>query len=253
MVNIFSEKEKAFYGVEKFWAAGQEMDLSKVIVPNTPGVEWGGEDEGAAQEDADDDWGFGDEDDWELSEDEWSFAAEAATGDAPATSGVGDDWGDEDDDLDFGRGESLDAELAAAEEAANLARDNELFARLGELAEGPAADASDAPSLEELPAAYEEEAAEAEAEEEDWALGNDSLRALVDRIDSSLGDADDGSGELVDDAALGVGGDGREAVVGAKGGGSDWRNMMAEDGWEMDEEGEMTGELVDLTEQDEDE
>ena len=238
--------------MEKFWAAGQAMDLSQVVVPNSPATALGAEDEGAAQDD-EDDWGLGDEDDWELSEDEWSFAAEAATSDATTSDDDDDDddeWGDDDDDLAYGRGESLDAELAAAEEAAKLSRDNELFARLGELADVEGAGAVDAPPLDDLPTAYTEEAAEAAEEEEDWALGNDSLRALVDRIDSSLGGADDGSGELVDEA-LGAGGDADD--VGAKGGGSDWRSMMAEDGWEMDEEGEMTGDIVDLTEQDEDE
>ena len=49
VVNVFSEKEKAFYGVEKFWAAGQAMDLSQVVVPNSPATAWGADDEGVTR------------------------------------------------------------------------------------------------------------------------------------------------------------------------------------------------------------
>lgn len=69
VVNVFSEKERQFYGLEKFWAAAQVMDLSGVVIPNTAS-EAGGE-EREKQE-----WELGDEDEWELSEDEWSFAME---------------------------------------------------------------------------------------------------------------------------------------------------------------------------------
>ena len=57
------------------------------------------------------------------------------------------------------------------------------------------------------------------------------------RIDETLGDeADDGTGEL---------------AAPEKAGG-DWRSMMEADGWEMDEDGEVVGGIVDATEGEED-
>ena len=79
------------------------------------------------------------------------------------------------------------------------------------------------------------------------------------RLDSSLGDFDDGTGEL----AMGAETDevaregGKEAMAEveeveeeALGGG--WRKMMLEDGWAMDAEGELTGEITDATDGEDD-
>jgi ribosome-associated protein len=75
VINVFSEKERDFYGVEKFWAAAQTLDLSDVILPNLAGPDSSALDD-EDDDAADDDWAFGSDDDWDLSEDEWSFNPE---------------------------------------------------------------------------------------------------------------------------------------------------------------------------------
>ena len=45
VVNVFSEQQRDFYGIEKFWAAAQPLDLSDVVTPDSatsPGWEAAG-------------------------------------------------------------------------------------------------------------------------------------------------------------------------------------------------------------------
>lgn len=64
--------------------------------------------------------------------------------------------------------------------------------------------------------------------------------AAARRIEQSLGD-DDGTGELVNDLELG---DEDEGTTGGA-----WRKMMLDDGWTMDEEGELRVEMSDETDE----
>ena len=81
VVNVFSEQEREFYQVEKFWAAGQSLDLSDVLIPNlAPSPSAGGASDGddgwVLDGGDDDDWGLGDadDDDWVLTKEEWGVS-----------------------------------------------------------------------------------------------------------------------------------------------------------------------------------
>ncbi|KAL1499634.1 hypothetical protein AB1Y20_011833 [Prymnesium parvum] len=202
VVHVFAEKQRDFYGIEKFWAAGQPLDLSGVLVPNSEAAAE------AVEEAAADEWSFGAEDDWELSEDEWRVAVpEPSAGSSPPAAATPDDA-----------------------PPFSSAADSELFARLGQ--------------LDDLPRAYEAELEEAEEsdavafndeeEDADWALGDEQLREMISRIESSLELEAPEEDESQDDA-------------------SGWRRMMMEDGWELDEQGELKEQIVDATNDDDDE
>lgn len=66
IVNVFSEREREFYGIEKIWSAAQPLDLSDVLQPNNAGEDVVVAAEGVDEED---DWG---EDDWTL-DDDWTL------------------------------------------------------------------------------------------------------------------------------------------------------------------------------------
>jgi len=154
VVNVFSPEEREFYALEKFWAAAPQLDLSGVISPSTPGDDSGVDEwalEGAA-DDEDDDWSLG-ADDWALSGgDDWSLSS-AEAGESPAEWSMG---GAEDRAEEWSSSGALDDEDKDDEDR-------------------------------EVSFAMEEEE-EAEEGEEDWALGDASLRALVD---GAMGDDDD--------------------------------------------------------------
>ena len=78
VVNIFSEESREFYGIDKYWAAAQPLDLSGVLTPDAPDAT---PDAAAADADDVDDWELGEDDDWTLSlDDEWSASKAAANG-----------------------------------------------------------------------------------------------------------------------------------------------------------------------------
>ena len=58
VVNVFSEEQREYYALDKFWSAGQPLDLSGVLTPNAP------------EEPADDQVEL---DDWELDDEDWSL------------------------------------------------------------------------------------------------------------------------------------------------------------------------------------
>ena len=77
VVNVFSEQQRDFYGIEKFWAAAQPLDLSDVVTPDSatsPGWEAAGPEEDAD----DDDWTLDDDDDWTLDDVDLAPATPAA-------------------------------------------------------------------------------------------------------------------------------------------------------------------------------
>lgn len=58
VVNVFSEEQREYYALDKFWSAGQPLDLSGVLTPNAP--------EELADEQVE-------LDDWELDDEDWSL------------------------------------------------------------------------------------------------------------------------------------------------------------------------------------
>jgi len=66
VVNVFSEKERAFYQIEKFWAAAQRLDLSGVVTPDFAPAD----SVSAAPREANHDDDGGD-DVWALGDDDW--------------------------------------------------------------------------------------------------------------------------------------------------------------------------------------
>lgn len=62
VVNVFSEAQADYYNLEKFWAGGQELDLSGVVQPSEP--------EAVEAKTEQDDWTLND--DWTL-DDDWKI------------------------------------------------------------------------------------------------------------------------------------------------------------------------------------
>jgi ribosome-associated protein len=157
VVNVFSEAQREFYGIEKYWAAGQALDLSGVLSPSGPETAAQKEDE--KEEDVDDweldDWSLDDDDDDDDDDDEdWTLGTEAVSSSAaadavpfdfsadadmaPAGGGFGDgavaEFVPEDDDDEYddltedelrALEEELDAEIVAAEAALASGQDVE--------------------------------------------------------------------------------------------------------------------------------
>ena len=86
VVNVFSEAQREFYGIDKYWAAGQPLDLSGVLTASGPEAEL------AAAEEEDDDTDDWELDDWSLDDDEddddddeaWSVGRQAVAAGAMA-------------------------------------------------------------------------------------------------------------------------------------------------------------------------
>ena len=173
VVNIFGDKEREFYQVERLWSAAQNLDLSTVlqdhedVIENSDELLDDGDDQWALAGDgnwdfgSDADWSLGDEDDWALgSSDDSSFTA----GESPK------DWSsanleDEDDEVDNestrtnGIGESTT--WALGEE-----------------------DLYDEEMLSETDSDYDEE--EEGFIGTDWALGDDALRQMIETLEDSI-------------------------------------------------------------------
>lgn len=218
VVNIFSEEQREFYSLDRFWAAAQPLDLSGVLVPNLAS-----EAEVEATSEDEDDWEM--DDDWDLGDDDvWSL--DDADADSDDVSAVAFDFTPTPEPEG---GSAVDEGTAAADEvrASNGALDPEdPFA---------AFDSEEVMQVEEVPevviaTAEEEEAAAVAAAERmdrddddaDWALGDETLRAVVEAAElgaSSSLSADDATDES-GGAANGPGG---------------WRSMMKEDGWSDEE------------------
>lgn len=214
VVNVFSEAQRDFYSLDKFWAAGQELDLSGVLTPNAP-------EELSAATDVD-----ADVDDWEL--DDWDL--EDWTGDVDDgqwSAGVGgDDGGSAATHGALGtREEAAGATDAVARSTATLGGDaddaDDLFAGFtSEVVEESPVEAVIVAAEDEV---TDEELIEAgllestdEDEGDDWALGDEQLRELVQR-------AERGASEAVAEG---------ERAGSAAGG---WRAMMEEDGLSVEE------------------
>ncbi len=230
VVNVFGEREREFYGMERFWKAAQDLDLSDVLVPNDAAGMDGG-DEGAAgwgeDEDDVDDWVLGDDSDWDLGSelgDESGGGGEAAGGGAQAAqaglsggkawapSPGAASWGDK---AEAGEDEDWEEDWEGAEGGSQIAGLEEWVGVGGKAAvdDGPLAEVSVDDDEEEAADARAAQQAQAqgvpESDEEadgDWALGDERLRAIVDRA---------------------------EGAAEARGGG--WRKMMEEDGFSLEE------------------
>lgn len=248
VVNVFSEDQRDFYGIDKFWAAAQVLDISKVITPNTPDAS-----SSAATDDDLDDWELGEDDDWSLGlDDDWSLdgADEGASGfgaveeasEEEEEEAVGAEpeaiaWDDHPDNPKRGQSaeESEEAPVAfdfSVEEAAVLDGDDEddLFAAFAteaapvvEQAEATIATAEDEEADErrieqELKKSGLLVEVDGDDDDEDWAMGDAKLRALVEQAERQ--------------SKGGAAGDGVEGGEDAAGEEPAWRKMMAEDGWE---------------------
>jgi len=115
VVNIFSEESREFYGIDKYWAAAQPLDLSGVLTPDAPDAT---PDAAAADADDIDDWELGEDDDWTLSlDDEWSAEKGAANGAVRGASSKGPG----------GRAAAAEEEEEEEEEKAEEAEEEELL------------------------------------------------------------------------------------------------------------------------------
>ena len=269
VVNVFSEAQREYYGIEKYWAAGQPLDLSDVLTPSAPDSDMAVE---AKDPLGDDDWEL---DDWDLDDDEeedgtWSTGVASAAavpfdfrppppaeedGDNGAEAGEDsseeevrefvasmEDEDEEFDDLTEDEIRALelelDRELAAAEQEAEEAL-GEAKALDGESSGGVTGDGlfDEFGSLEFVAPAEPVEAVVAtEAEEAEAVLAADALGGRGDDdADWALGD--DNLRSIVDAAEAAAAG--VEDGEGGEGGGG-WRERMAEDGWsEADFEAEI--------------
>lgn len=165
VVNVFSEQERSFYAMEKFWAAAQLLDLSDVLIPDlapSPSA--------IDAPDESDIWALTDED-WTLDslegETDWSLS--------PAEASLA----------------SLESALEAVEEPPSLLEEegDELAGEAWEAIEAlrPAGGEGGGEGVVQEPL-HEGPAADA-----DWAMGDDSLKQLVDKADGgwrSLMEAD---------------------------------------------------------------
>ncbi len=193
VVNVFSEKERSFYQMERFWSSAQPLDLSDVI------TEVSEEKAGSTVADVDD-WAL-DGDDWELDEEDWELGDDWSLGDESAWSL--DDDAATDDDAGWGSGDALAVAEAAAKEAASSgleqrSPDLDEWERSVEEWERCATDESTAEpaapiaqKVEPPEIVFEDGDEVVDDEEDDWALGDEELRALVDEIETSLGPVPD--------------------------------------------------------------
>jgi len=215
VVNVFSQQERAFYQLEKFWSAAETLDLGDVLIA---------EPLPSGSISHDDSWGMEDgDDDWLLSDEEWSLDdITPETAGAPIGSGLGDGamlgfgpataepvaqagaMSAGDTAAEAGTGEA--AELQIASEWADLAVELAAEAR----AEAEAEAAAEAKAAA---AASAEAEAEAEMAVEDFALGDENLRRLVDNVESLLDEPLDEQKDSSDS----------------------WRQLMLEDGYSPDE------------------
>ena len=144
VVNVFSQEQRDFYGIEKFWAAGQPLDLSDVVSANAP--------DEAVVVDADDvdDWQLDDDEDWALDDDEdWAL----------------DNDDDNDDDNVFA---AFSAEAAVAVEPPEVT----VVEEANELSD-------EALMATGLLSRLDDE--DVDDEDGDWALGDEELRALIQK------------------------------------------------------------------------
>lgn len=190
--------------VEKFWAAGQALDLSDILIPDmAPSPSAGASDDDWSDDwvldgGEDDDWGLGgDDDDWVLGEEEWGVgellaakgsdplsqpaAAEpaAAEEEEEAFAISGDEWGatglGEDE---AGAAEDDEAENDAEEEEEEEEDADDFMASGSEWAASRKAAAPPPPP-------------EKPAEEEDWSLGDPALKSMVEGLEDMLDEDDD--------------------------------------------------------------
>ena len=246
VVNVFSEEQKNFYALDKFWHAAENINLEGILVPNMAGAD----DKWTDDADADgDDWLLGD-DDWELDDDDWALPPVEAPPPAQARAGAElkdleeeeETWEEVDDDDDEplplgarsggGEGGGSAAQPSMQEllrqlskrAASEVESDVAAEAAATEAAEAEARAAADAAAAaraeREAAEAAAEEAAAAEAEA-DFALGDDELRALIERVEFDVED------EIDDEDAVQL--DGEDPGDGAAGSGG-WRSFMQEDG-----------------------
>ena len=209
VVNVFSEAQRDFYGIEKYWAAAQPLDLSDVLTPSAPEA---AVDESDMDGDDVDDWELGD--DWDLGD--WSL----------------DDAGTAADDVDV-----VAFDFSPDRQAADEGEEGEdMFSEFASGAGGLDDDADDSPFEIVFATPEEEEAAAAAVAERmarigadgdddddddgaDWALGDERLRNLVERAEQQPPPSADAP--------------------------RSWRDMMEEDGWGTDGELEVAAGLED--------
>ena len=226
VVNVFSEEQRDFYNLDKFWGAAQFLDLSDILVPNLAPA---GSERSSDGKDVDE-WLLGGDDDWELDDESWELpelsisapTPSISAPDAPKSKPFADPYADP-----VGQMQALAAKAKArqlAERESPPAAKQEAEAEAEEMPEVAAqgADAkteggevvdweAEAVAVElELQAAEEDDEdegvdweaeavavaremeaeakldAEDEDEKEDWALGDDKLRDLVQRLEDDI-------------------------------------------------------------------
>jgi ribosome-associated protein len=206
VVNVFSDAQRQFYGIEKFWAAAQPLDLSDVLTPDGPEAA-----EEVVSGDVDvDDWELGDDDDWSLDDDDWGLGGDDDEAGVTGTAAIIQEQG----------GLGLSGPAAS----------DGLF---GEFAGEMRVEAV-APEVS-LASSEDEEAADAalqalddgDGADADWALGDDELRELVQRAESGSAMAGSGGGASAEGADDGPA--------------SRWQEMMEADGWDEDSLAEELG------------
>lgn len=175
VVNVFSPEERAFYGLEKFWSGGQQLDLSEVISPAKADPaeavdEWAVD---ADDDDDNDDWSLG-SDDWALgSGDDWNLSSATTEDEWTLSEEDTEEWslGEEGKrDWSIG-GQPAAASASFADTYRDMAARDALAAKLSNL---------NLSSTDEANGEIDYDAEiEAEVEEEDWALGDDKLRVRV--------------------------------------------------------------------------
>lgn len=219
VVNIFSEDQREYYGIDKFWIAAQQLDLSDVLVPNLP------ESDAAviaAGDDDVDDWELGEDDEWDLGlDDDWSLDGDrtAVAEDQPvapfdfdAPSAGSAAWAVVDDPS----GEPSDA-ISDARAASAGTSEADLFSSFAAVAP-----VDELPELEAIASEEDEAAADAALcdeldDDDDWALGDEALRTIVEKAEQQAAASADGA-------------DGADA----DGGAASWRQMMEQDGWDVE-------------------
>ena len=222
VVNVFSEAQRDYYGIEKYWAAAQPLDLSEVLVPG--GFRDGDESVVAAESADVDDWEM---DDWSL--DDWDLDDEGEEEDEEVE--VGDVIGGGDGPVAF--------DFTPRPETTVESSDDDLFGDFGAasaveeevLAEAAIATEEEEEAASEAAEALLDEFMDADPNDEAaWALGDERLREIVERAERGAR------------AATTEGGAKEEEEVPA------WRKAMMEDGFsEADLEKELA---LDLDEED---
>eukprot|EP00967_Tisochrysis_lutea_P151382 scaffold294377_cov27-Tisochrysis_lutea.AAC.1 len=176
VVNVFSPEEREFYGIEKFWSAGQQLDLSDLVSPPASAGEAEFENSWTLDgDDDDDDWSLG-SDDWALGgEDDWIISGFSGVNEGEEqgllTDQQLDEWSLDESDADAW--EMSAEEWTSPGARLNGAGDEDADSEDGLGGTEPAGGL--AGERDDMDNGADPEVDDG-VEEEDWALGDDKLR-----------------------------------------------------------------------------